>query len=211
MQNIDSVTMRFAISALTDDRLKNRHTGVDTFKNLIDLCEQQGKKILLLGASDEILEKAKTKLLQSHENLIIDILDPDYLLIRSGWIYVRDEIIDEIHKINPDVVAIALSHKKQLIFMNQFKDEFPDVKVMIGVGGAIDMIAGKRKRAPRLMQKMGLEWIWRALIEPSRIGRIILASIFFPIYVVSEAIKNHRFIKAVMNTVPEIAKQLIGK
>lgn len=207
----DSVSMRFAISALTDQELQNRHTGVDTFQSLVNICQTEKRKVLLFGASEEILNKTRSRLLDSYEYLDVEILDPGYLIIRSGWIYVRDEVIDEINAIKPDVIALALSHKKQLIFMNQFRDWFPSVKIIIGIGGALDMISGKYKRAPRLMRKIGLEWLWRVLMEPSRIGRILSASIAFPIYVVIETIRKHRFIKAVINTLPEITKQLIGK
>ena len=82
---------------------------------------------------------------------------------------------------------------------------------MIGVGGALDMISGRLKRAPKWMRRTGLEWLWRVLIEPSRIGRILKASVAFPALVTIETIKRGRFIKAVKNTAPEIIRQLSGK
>lgn len=207
----DSTAMRFTVSALTDEKLKYRHTGVDTLERLIKICQKEEKTILLFGADEDVLEKAKKYFLNKYSSINVKTLDPGFLMLKSGWIYVRDEVIDEINNLKPDVIAVALSHKKQLFFMNQFKDQLIDVKIMIGIGGALDMFSGKYRRAPRFMQKIGLEWVWRVLIEPSRIDRILSASIKFPLYVMSEAIKSKRLIKAVLNTFPEIARQLIGK
>ena len=58
------------------------------------------------------------------------------------------------------------------------------VKIAIGIGGAFDFIAGKQKRAPELMRKLGLEWLFRLIQQPSRIKRIYNATIKFPIQVI---------------------------
>jgi len=57
------------------------------------------------------------------------------------------------------------------------------VKIAMGVGGSFDYISGKAGRAPRLIRKIGLEWLWRLFAEPKRIKRIFKATILFPILV----------------------------
>ena len=204
----DTVSLRFAVSALTNQKLKNRHTGVDTLQTLIKLCEREGKSVLFFGA-DSQTAKAAIKSIDTKAK--IDFIDPGTVALKDGKLEIERNIINQIQLIKPDVVTIALPHKKQLAFMWQFKDELQGVKVMIGVGGALDMISGRLKRAPKWMRKIGMEWLWRLLIEPRRIGRIAKASIVFPALVAIEALRKHRFIKAVRNTAPEIIKQLTGR
>lgn len=204
----DAVALRFAVSALTDDNLRNRNTGVDTLKTLIEICAREGKSVLFFGASKEVADEAIEKLDAKAD---IDSVDPGIVRIEDGQLHVDRNIIDQINKIEPSVIAIALPHKKQLAFMGQFKKHFPSVRIMIGIGGALDMYAGKHKRAPRWMRKIGMEWLWRVLIEPSRIGRIAKASIVFPVRVAVETIRQKRFLKAIYRTFPEIISQLTGK
>ncbi len=203
----DGVALRFATSALTDRKLSNRHTGVDTLQRLIELCGREGKRVLLFGGDKKVAKEAINKL---PSKVHIDFIDPGVVKIEDGEISIDGGIIDQITKIKPDIIAIALGHKKQLFFMQKFKDELPSVKIMIGIGGALDMISGRHKRAPKWMRKAGLEWVWRVLIEPRRIGRILKASIVFPAYVIVETIRSKRFVRAVRQTVPEIIKQLLS-
>jgi len=234
----DGVALRFAISALTDQKLKDRHTGVDTFQKLIELCAREGKSVLLFGGDKKVLKDVQGKIngnpLQLplgkeeefnqgpptfqggdrggyQKGFRIEILDPGIVKIENGQVIIENSIVDRINKIGPDVIAIALTHKKQLLFMKQFKNQFPNIKIMIGIGGTLDMVSGKLRRAPKWMRKIGLEWFWRVLIEPSRIGRIAKASIVFPVIVIIESIRSKRLIKAIKQTVPEIIRQLVGK
>ena len=180
----DTVSIRFAVSALTDNRLKNRHTGVDTLQSLIELCAREGKSVLFFGGNVETLKLAKKKVEGSlpqtllreemgpvitstqyqgrdRDGFSISILDPGAVELVDDGVVIESSMMNRINKIKPDVIAIALPHKKQLAFMRQFKDEFPSVKIMIGVGGALDMISGRLKRAPKWMRRTGLEWLWR--------------------------------------------------
>jgi len=63
------------------------------------------------------------------------------------------------------------------------------VKLAIGVGGSFDFISGKTKRAPKFLQSLGLEWLWRFILQPWRIKRIFNAIIIFPLLVLKEKIK----------------------
>lgn len=203
----DTVSIRFGVSAFTDGKLQHRHTGVDTLQVLIKLCAQEGKRVLFFGSHANTAQKAIERLgSEAH----IDFIDPGLVKMINGVLDIDQSTIDAIEKKQPDLIAIALTHKKQLAFMEQFRHAWPGVKIMIGVGGAIDMLAGKRKRAPKWMRKLGFEWLWRALIEPKRIGRMLKASVVFPAIVIFETVRQRRLIKAVRNTIPEIIRQLAG-
>ena len=82
----------------------------------------------------------------------------------------QPEIIDRINAAKPDVLFVALGNPKQELWMGRNRAKL-DAGVMIGVGGTFNFIAGKVKRAPRWMQKSGLEWIYRIMQEPGRLWR----------------------------------------
>ncbi len=86
----------------------------------------------------------------------------------------ENEITDIINKDRPDIIWVGLGAPKQEIFMASHEDRFDGV--MIGVGAAFDFIAGTKKRAPVFMQRMHLEWLYRLLSEPVRLGRRYLVT-----------------------------------
>ena len=103
---------------------------------------------------------------------------------------VDQTIIDQINQLAPDVLAVALGQRKQERFANSYLKQIPTVKIIIGIGGALDMISGNLPRAPKFLRRLGLEWFWRLVIEPSRWPRIVRAVIIFPIVVIIEKIKS---------------------
>ena len=98
------------------------------------------------------------------------------------------EVLARIRECQPDILLVALGAPKQEKWIAENLKKLPSVKVAIGVGGAFDMILGRIRRAPRLMQKIGLEWLWRLILEPKRLSRIIKAVIIFPFLVVRSKI-----------------------
>lgn len=132
---------------LADRRLK-RVTGVDLMLSLI----KQGYKTVLAGGKPGVAEKAAK---MTRSNLVIGMTEPN---------------VEKINKIKPDLLFVALGMGKQekWIVKNLPKLE---VKVAMGVGGALDQIAKPWLRAPQLIQKIGLAWLWRLTMQPWRIKR----------------------------------------
>ena len=96
----------------------------------------------------------------------------------------EDEMVDTIRSAAPAIVLVGLGAPKQERWIALHADAFSSVRVMIGVGGAFDMWAGSRRRAPRAFRKLGLEWLWRLALEPRRLPRIIRATVVFPVLAV---------------------------
>jgi len=96
----------------------------------------------------------------------------------------EDEMIDAVLSAAPTIVLVGLGAPKQERWIARHADAFPSVRVMIGVGGAFDMWAGSRRRAPRAFRRLGLEWLWRLTLEPRRLPRIIRATVVFPVLAV---------------------------
>jgi N-acetylglucosaminyldiphosphoundecaprenol N-acetyl-beta-D-mannosaminyltransferase len=92
------------------------------------------------------------------------------------------DLEDLIHQNNlrAQIVLIALPMKHQILIGYRAKG------VIIGVGGALDMLCGDLPRCPLFMRRIGLEWLWRLYLEPSRIGRIINAVLVFPFILIRD-------------------------
>ena len=93
-------------------------------------------------------------------------IDPAFIKLDQD----QPEIVDRINAAKPDVLFVALGNPKQELWMGRNRAKL-EVGVMIGVGGTFNFIAGKVKRAPKWMQRCGLEWIYRILQEPRRLWR----------------------------------------
>ena len=163
-----------------------RITGVDFMKEVCDLAAKEEKSIYLLGSGDqdvidrleEVLQQKfpSIKIAGSHVGLPIDIKE-NKLQYHSDT---NDEIVEDIIMTAPDILFVAFGHVKQEKWMHEQLPNLPSVKVIMGVGGSFDFLAGKAKRAPSLFRTLGLEWLWRFIRQPWRWKRMVNALIVFP-------------------------------
>jgi N-acetylglucosaminyldiphosphoundecaprenol N-acetyl-beta-D-mannosaminyltransferase len=92
-------------------------------------------------------------------------------------------IIKKINDSGARLLLVAYGSPAQDFWINQHLLNLTSVRVAMGIGGTFDFLSGSIKRAPKWMQSSGLEWVWRLLMQPSRIGRIYTAVIRFPLLV----------------------------
>lgn len=203
----DGVGLRYAVAALTDERLRNRHTGVDAFMELAALCAGEGKRLVLLGADPGVAERTAERLSSTNPGLDVVGMDPGKV---SADGHFTADVIDRLRALEPTAVAVALGQGKQERAMAALLASLPSLRVAIGVGGAFNTVSGRLQRAPNWMRRAGLEWLWRVGIEPRRVGRILRASVLFPAVVAYGTLKSHRFIKACRHVFPEILRQFSG-
>ena len=144
-------------------RLPGRVTGVDLMERLMALCAEHGYRPFILGAREDVLGKAVARLQARYPGLVVAGM-------RHGYFTEADEpaIVEQIRASKADCLFIAISSPKKERFSGAY---FPDLGVpfVMGVGGAVDVIAGLTRRAPVWMQKSGLEWLYRLLQEPRRL------------------------------------------
>lgn len=192
----DGIGLRFAAAALLGQRLEHRLTGVNTLLMLARLCTREDKRLLLLGGEGEIAQQAANRLKRAHPTLDVVSINPGH--IPGGYISlsVSDARWEEIRALRPDVMAVALGQGKQERFCLDALHRVPDVRLAIGIGGALDIVSGRRTRAPELWRQSGFEWLWRLFIEPRRATRIFRASIVFPLVVVWDTLKRRCFLRA---------------
>lgn len=142
--------------------MPERVAGVDLVTNLIS----KGYKIYFFGAAEGVADLAAENVKKKYNAQIVGT--------RNGFFSIDDEtqIISDINNSGAEILLVGLGVPKQekWIFNNLDKLKVP---VCIGVGGSFDVLAGKVKRAPRWMQRAKLEWLFRALLQPSRAGRLL--------------------------------------
>lgn len=154
--------------------LKERVTGADLFPRIIEKSQEKEWRLFLLGASDGVAEKTMHHFSSVYKNAV-------FCGSHAGTPSVDDEAVI-CHKINhakPTILFVAYGSPAQEFWIHRNLSKLISVKLAIGVGGTFDFYAGKSKRAPRWMQKLGLEWLWRFAHEPRRASRMKNATLRF--------------------------------
>ena len=147
--------------------MPERVAGFDLVQELMKIAPAKGYKFFLFGASPGIADKAQIKAQELYPRIKI-------VGTRNGYFTAADEleIIAQIKNSKPDILLAALGVPKQEKWLAAHKDEL-NIPVSIGVGGTFDVMAGVVKRAPVWMQRAKLEWLYRAMLQPSRAGRLV--------------------------------------
>ena len=160
--------------------------GIDLSKEIIKICAENNIKIALIGAKEEIIQKAKNNLLNEYKNLKISY-------IHNGYFKEDEEtdIINELKYSQAKFIMIALGVPKQDFFIKKCKESIED-GIFIGVGGSFDVWAGEVKRAPVIYRKMGCEWLYRTIKQPERIKRIYKTLPLFLFKAIIEAIYSQK-------------------
>lgn len=145
--------------------LKQKVAGIEFAQNLLPILEETGKRLFLLGSKPGVAELAAEKMLQKHPKLCV-------CGTMDGYFKDDGEAVARINEARADVVFVCLGAPKQEYFMQKHAPEL-NVHLMIGLGGTLDGIAGTVKRAPRWMIRLQLEWLYRLIKQPSRLGRMM--------------------------------------
>jgi N-acetylglucosaminyldiphosphoundecaprenol N-acetyl-beta-D-mannosaminyltransferase len=143
--------------------LPTRVAGIDLMEALFARAEQRGHRIFILGAEADVLERAVGEIRARHPRLTI----AGY---RDGY-FSRDqepEVAEQIRSSGSDILFVAISSPRKEYFLGAHGRSL-GVPFVMGVGGAIDVVAGKTRRAPGWMQRSGLEWLFRLAQEPRRL------------------------------------------
>lgn len=154
------------LSRLAGRPLSGRTAGSDLVPLAMSRLAEKGARVFLLGGEDAVAIAAAQRLVDANPGLVIaghcepPRGDIDRMPNRS--------IVQLIRAARPDVLLVALGNPKQELWIARHRDLL-DVSVAIGVGCTLDLIAGKSRRAPRWMQKTGLEWLFRVAQEPRRL------------------------------------------
>jgi N-acetylglucosaminyldiphosphoundecaprenol N-acetyl-beta-D-mannosaminyltransferase len=143
---------------------------IDLFEELLDLAHRQQRRIYLLGARPDVLVALRTEINRRWPNAQIVGSHDGYFDDRQAA-----QIADHIRDTHPDMLFLGMPSPKKEVFLRRFQHAL-HVPVLHGVGGSFDVLAGITRRAPRLWQRMGLEWAYRLLQEPGRLWKRYLVT-----------------------------------
>lgn len=162
--NADGMPVVWA-SRLLGKPLKARVAGVDLFHALMVRAAQRGWRVFLLGARADVVEAVERRYRLSYPDLMV-------VGCRDGyWTPDEDEAVaEQVRMARADILFVAISSPKKEQFLGRYQLGMR-VPFAMGVGGTFDVAAGRVKRAPPWMQRVGLEWFYRFLQEPRRMFR----------------------------------------
>jgi N-acetylglucosaminyldiphosphoundecaprenol N-acetyl-beta-D-mannosaminyltransferase len=155
------------LGRLQGSRLPGRVAGSDLVPRLAASAAESGARIFFLGGEDGNAMVAAERLVAQYPRLrVAGIHEPARAALDDMD---DDDIVRRLEESGADILLVALGHPKQDKWIARNRHRLP-VSVAVGVGCTFDLIAGRRTRAPRWMQRTGLEWLFRLVHEPSRLG-----------------------------------------
>ena len=144
-----------------------RVTGPDLREEIFNISELKGYRHYFYGSTEETLLELREKLLNKYPKInIVDMYSPPFRQLTKQE---DDELIKKINNLSPDFIWVGLGAPKQELWMYNHKKKVNGF--MIGVGAGFDYHAEKIKRAPKIMQKLSLEWLYRLIQDPKRLWK----------------------------------------
>lgn len=166
--------------------------GIEAFRIMMQVASDEGASVFLFGGTQANLDMATKNLIKEFPNLII-------AGSLNGYDYKTDNKIDpvaEINKTDARLLIVALGSPRQEFWIDENIDKLKNVRIAVGEGGTLDRIANPAQKAPRFINKIGLEWLWRTLLnrkKPDSENRLVKLWNSVPVFiyqVVKWKIKN---------------------
>lgn len=186
----DGMSLVFA-SRLLGSPLPERVTGVDLMLRVCELAAGAGKSVYLLGGRPGAAEGAASKLSGLFPELKSVGTDCPPFGFENNPLQ-SEAVIRKIQKAQPDILFVGFGAPKQEFWMKRYASLVP-VSVMMAVGGSFDMLAGQVPRAPKWIQNLGFEWLFRLSCEPRRLWkRYLIGNLRFIQIVVNQRLRSSR-------------------
>ncbi len=145
--------------------LPERVTGIDLLSALCERAAAKQHRVYLLGGRPGVAREAAQRLQRRHPGLAIVGTQHGYFADDES-----ERVVSEINAREPDLLLVGMGVPRQEIWMSRHGHRLAS-PVAMGVGGSLDVLAGRVRRAPAAWQSLGLEWLWRAVQEPHRLWR----------------------------------------
>lgn len=160
----DGIGLIYA-SKIIGTPLKERVPGFEACSHIIEQSAEHDASIFILGGKPGVAELAK-------ENIEKNFPGANVCGVCDGYFKDDESVIKKINECSPDFLLVCTGCPRQENWIYKYKDRL-NVKVTIGAGGTVDVLSGTVKRAPKLFCKLGLEWFYRLITQPSRLGRMM--------------------------------------
>lgn len=168
----DGIGVVLASKILKVDKLPERVGGFDLMQKVLGKIKDKDIRVYFLGGKPGVAQVAAKNMRKKYPGITI-------VGARDGYFTKEDEpeLMKEIKDLEVDLLMAGLGAPRQEKWLYNHKDEL-GIKVGVGVGGSLDVMAGTVKRAPKAFQKLGLEWFYRLISNPKRAKRMINLPIF---------------------------------
>ncbi len=160
--NADGASMVLAAKILGVE-IPERVAGVDLMYELCSLANDNEYKVYLLGAKDSVVKETKDALISLYPNI-------DIIGCRDGYFSPDDwfDISQDLKRLNPDIIFVGITSPIKENLIEYFRSQGMR-GAYVGVGGSFDVVSGNIARAPKWVQNIKLEWLFRLLQEPKRL------------------------------------------
>jgi len=150
--------------------LKERIPGIELMENILIEANHNYKRVFLLGASKETVNKCQKELQTLYPNIKFKS--------KHGYKSLKDyKRVEQVKRFNPDIVFVAMGYPKQETWIYYYQKYFEHT-IFMGVGGSFDVFSGNIKRAPKIFINLNLEWLYRVLTDFSRLKRARIIPLF---------------------------------
>ncbi len=163
----DGQPVRWGLNLLHKSRLKDRVYGPSLMLKTCQAAAESGKSIFLFGGTQELLDQLSNKLLEKFPNL--EIAGTLASKFRKVTYEEKLQILETIHQSKASITFVGLGCPRQEVWTYEFKDHLK--MPVLAVGAAFNFHAGELSQAPELLQRFGLEWLFRLCKEPRRLWR----------------------------------------
>lgn len=177
----DGIGVVFAMRWIRGKKIK-KLAGADLMQIICKEAEIRGYNLFIFGGTEEVNKNAVKKIKMIYPKIKIVGRSNGYLDERG-----RRDLLNKINDSQVEILFVGLGSPRQEIWIQRYLPQL-NIKICQAVGGTLDVISGRKKRAPRVIQKLGLEWLYRLLKEPKRIHRQIV----YPIYLAKVIMEKHK-------------------
>lgn|SRR5208282_5741860 len=174
INTIDGRILHFLCSLLYPGRNLQKLSGADLIYDLADYATRHGERVFLLGAEASSNREAMETLKARHPGLVIDGYSPSFCsnIQEQKW---NEAIFSRIASFRPSHLVVCFGPVKQEMWIAQNAERLFrfGVRCAYGLGGALDFVSGRKRRAPKWIQTIGAEWLFRVVFEPDRLVRTV--------------------------------------
>ena len=170
-------------SRLLGQAIPERVPGYDLVMNLFSRMNENGQSVYIFGGKPGVAEDAVTAMKEKYPFI-------QFVGVHDGYFDDDRPIIEEINQLKPDLLLVCMGAPKQEEWIDKHITDL-NIKLAIGAGGSVDVMAGTAKRAPEFFIRHNLEWFYRLLKQPSRLGRMMR----LPKFMLTVMLHGKKFLK----------------
>lgn len=155
-----------------------RVAGIDVARRVLDSAAKERLRVYLLGGKETVAADAAAALCRALPSLLVCGTHHGYFdLSRKSaeW----QAVVRNINESGADILFVCLGYPRQERFILECRSHLPRVRLLMGLGGSLDVWSERTRRAPRMLQAAHLEWLWRCLCTPSKLREALTLPLIF--------------------------------